>query len=70
MGEAEIRKYFRVNALRNYGYILGCPVTNQVYVHAKLMIIDDCEAIIGSANINDRRYAVSSFSGLTTVLTL
>jgi phospholipase D1/2 len=49
-----------VNALRNYGYILGCPVTNQVYVHAKLMIIDDCEAIIGSANINDRRYALHS----------
>lgn len=26
----------------------------QVYVHSKLMIIDDRAAIIGSSNINDR----------------
>jgi phosphatidylserine/phosphatidylglycerophosphate/cardiolipin synthase-like enzyme len=26
----------------------------QIYVHSKLMIIDDCMALIGSANINDR----------------
>lgn len=26
----------------------------QVYVHSKVMIIDDCAALIGSANINDR----------------
>lgn len=26
----------------------------QVYVHSKIMIIDDCVALIGSANINDR----------------
>jgi hypothetical protein len=36
VSEEEIRKYFRVNALRKYGYILGSPVTNQVYVHAKV----------------------------------
>jgi phosphatidylserine/phosphatidylglycerophosphate/cardiolipin synthase-like enzyme len=29
-------------------------ITEQVYVHAKLMIVDDAIAIIGSANINDR----------------
>jgi phospholipase D1/2 len=29
-------------------------VTEQVYIHAKLMIVDDRVAIIGSANINDR----------------
>ncbi len=29
-------------------------VTEQVYVHAKMMIVDDRVAIIGSANINDR----------------
>ena len=26
----------------------------QVYVHSKIMIIDDSAALIGSANINDR----------------
>jgi phospholipase D1/2 len=26
----------------------------QIYVHSKLMIIDDCVTLIGSANINDR----------------
>ncbi len=29
-------------------------MTEMVYVHSKLMIIDDVAAIIGSANINDR----------------
>lgn len=30
-------------------------MTEQIYVHAKLMIIDDSVVICGSANINDRR---------------
>lgn len=30
------------------------PLTEIVYVHSKLMIVDDKRAIIGSANINDR----------------
>jgi phospholipase D1/2 len=29
-------------------------VTEQIYVHSKLLIVDDAVAIIGSANINDR----------------
>jgi phospholipase D1/2 len=29
-------------------------VTEQIYIHSKLMIVDDAVAIIGSANINDR----------------
>lgn len=30
------------------------PVTEMIYVHSKVMIVDDRKAIIGSANINDR----------------
>jgi phospholipase D1/2 len=30
------------------------PVTEIIYIHSKLMIIDDEVALIGSANINDR----------------
>ena len=29
-------------------------ITEQIYVHSKLMIVDDAVAIIGSANVNDR----------------
>ncbi|KAF3784500.1 Phospholipase D zeta 1 [Nymphaea thermarum] len=32
----------------------GPLATSQVYVHSKLMIIDDCAMLVGSANINDR----------------
>ena len=31
----------------------GNPVSEIVYVHSKLMIVDDKMMIIGSANIND-----------------
>ncbi len=30
------------------------PVTEMVYLHSKIMIIDDEIVICGSANINDR----------------
>lgn len=30
------------------------PVTEIIYIHSKMMIIDDTIALIGSANINDR----------------
>ncbi|XP_010245474.1 PREDICTED: phospholipase D zeta 1-like [Nelumbo nucifera] len=48
--------YISFYGLRSYGKLFdGGPVaTSQVYVHSKLMIIDDCVALIGSANINDR----------------
>lgn len=35
----------------------GTPITEQVYIHSKCMIVDDRVVIIGSANINDRRLA-------------
>ncbi|XP_072974720.1 phospholipase D zeta 1 isoform X1 [Typha angustifolia] len=49
-------EYISFYGLRTYGRLCdaGPLVTNQVYVHSKLMIIDDCMALIGSANINDR----------------
>ncbi|KAL3632230.1 Phospholipase D zeta 1 [Castilleja foliolosa] len=42
--------------LRNYGTLFdgGPLVTSQVYVHSKVMIVDDRCALIGSSNINDR----------------
>ncbi|XP_010921600.1 phospholipase D zeta 1 isoform X1 [Elaeis guineensis] len=48
--------YISFYGLRAYGrlYDGGPLVTNQVYVHSKLMIVDDRITLIGSANINDR----------------
>ena len=46
--------YFSVFSLRTFDLIEEYFVTEIVYVHSKIMIVDDRLAIIGSANINDR----------------
>jgi phosphatidylserine/phosphatidylglycerophosphate/cardiolipin synthase-like enzyme len=58
--DAGWKKYITVLNLRNFG-VLNDPsanasyvVTEQCYVHSKIMIVDDAVAIIGSANTNDR----------------
>jgi phospholipase D1/2 len=48
------RDYLTVLNLRNYGHTGSTVVTEMIYVHSKLLIVDDAVAIIGSANINDR----------------
>lgn len=48
--------YISFYGLRAYGKLFddGPVASSQVYVHSKIMIVDDCIALIGSANINDR----------------
>jgi len=48
--------YIMFASLRTYGYLpyQTLPSTNMIYVHSKMMIVDDRYTIIGSANINDR----------------
>lgn len=46
--------YIRFFGLRNHAMLGGKPVTEIVYVHSKVMIVDDRYVLIGSANINDR----------------
>jgi len=53
MGE-KWKDYLTVLNLRNYGHTATHVVTEMIYVHSKLTIVDDAVAIIGSANINDR----------------
>ncbi|WP_408949763.1 phospholipase D-like domain-containing protein [Limnobaculum zhutongyuii] len=48
------KKYITVLNLRNWRKIEGNAVTEQIYIHSKIMIVDDLFAIIGSANVNDR----------------
>ena len=53
MGE-EWKKYIGFYGLRNHALVNNVPKTELLYIHSKLMIIDDTKVLIGSANINDR----------------
>jgi phospholipase D1/2 len=46
----------------------GSPATEQVYIHSKLMLVDDNVALVGSANINDRSLLGHRDSELATVI--
>jgi len=46
--------YISFTSLRTCSELCGSPVTELVYIHSKLMIVDDRIIICGSANINDR----------------
>ena len=46
--------YIGFYSLRNHQIVNGVPRTEIIYIHSKLMIIDDNYVICGSANINDR----------------
>ena len=48
------RDYIGFYSLRGHGVLNGVPVTELIYIHSKLMIVDDESVVIGSANINDR----------------
>jgi phospholipase D1/2 len=54
LGADDVSDYLGFYNLRGYGTVGKTPMTEQIYVHAKTMIVDDRFAIIGSANINDR----------------
>ncbi|OQR96436.1 phospholipase D, Pi-PXPH-PLD [Thraustotheca clavata] len=47
-------EYIAFFGLRTHGTQNGTPSTEEVYVHSKIMIVDDKSCIIGSANINER----------------
>jgi len=46
----------------------GTPKTEIVYVHSKMMVVDDRYSIIGSANINDRSMLGSRDSELAVLV--
>jgi phospholipase D1/2 len=48
------KDYIRFYGLRTHAVLNNTPITEIVYIHSKLMIIDDYSVILGSANINDR----------------
>jgi phosphatidylserine/phosphatidylglycerophosphate/cardiolipin synthase-like enzyme len=61
-------RYISFYALATYGFINRVPHFSQVYVHSKLMLVDDKYAIIGSANINDRSMVGNHDSEIAVVI--
>ncbi|XP_072941538.1 phospholipase D1 isoform X2 [Epargyreus clarus] len=53
-GISDPSEYITFHGLRTHSVLDGEPVTELVYVHSKLLIVDDKSVICGSANINDR----------------
>eukprot|EP01133_Synstelium_polycarpum_P003574 gene3574-4089_t len=64
----DIDNYLSINSLRNWCVNGSVIFTEQVYVHSKVMIVDDRIAIIGSANINDRSLNGSRDSEICAVI--
>ncbi|KAF9984114.1 Phospholipase D1 [Modicella reniformis] len=53
-GVSKPHKFISFYGLRNWAKSGEKFITEQVYIHSKMMIVDDRIAIIGSANINER----------------
>lgn len=66
----EPEDYIQFYALRSWGEIgpNKMVVTEQLYIHAKVMIVDDRVAIIGSANINERSMLGSRDSEIAAIV--
>lgn len=63
------KRFVTLLNLRNWDQIGGQPVTEQIYIHSKLLIADDQVAVLGSANINDRSLMGDRDSELATIIT-
>ena len=50
----KVDDYIFFFSLRTHAILANKPMTEIIYVHSKIIIVDDEAAIIGSANINDR----------------
>ncbi len=62
------KKYLHFFSLRSHGIIENIPKTEVLYIHSKLMIVDDKSVIIGSANINDRSMLGSRDSEIGVII--
>ncbi|OQR91421.1 phospholipase-like D [Achlya hypogyna] len=61
-------KYIAFFGLRQHEILGGNAVTEQIYIHSKLMIADDNVTIMGSANLNDRSMCGDRDSEIAVVL--
>ncbi|KAJ3148026.1 Phospholipase D1 [Geranomyces michiganensis] len=66
--EEKVPDYVMFVGLRKWDILGKRLVTEQIYIHAKLLIIDDTHVLIGSANINDRSQMGSRDSELAILV--
>lgn len=66
--ENKWREYLTVLNLRNYGQTKKAVLTEMIYTHSKLLIVDDAVVILGSANINDRSLLGNNDTELAAVI--
>lgn len=64
----ECGKYVTLLNLRSWAQLGDRTVTEQIYVHSKLTIVDDLYVLVGSANINDRSLLGGRDSELATLI--
>lgn len=62
------KEYLTLLNLRNWDVLEKRPVTEQIYVHSKLLVVDDRVAVLGSANINDRSQLGDRDSELAVII--
>jgi phospholipase D1/2 len=64
-------QYIRFFSLRTHAQLPNSdyPITEMIYIHSKLMIVDDTYMILGSANINDRSMLGSRDHEIGVVIT-
>lgn len=63
------KEYIYFFSLRNHDIINSVPVTEMIYIHSKLMIVDDDYVLLGSANINDRSLKGTRDSEIAMIVT-
>ncbi|CAL1683896.1 unnamed protein product [Lasius platythorax] len=61
-------EYITFHGLRTHTMLNGTMITELIYVHSKLIIIDDNTVICGSANINDRSMIASRDSEIAIII--
>eukprot|EP00455_Lapot_gusevi_P002180 TRINITY_DN10850_c0_g1_i9.p2 TRINITY_DN10850_c0_g1~~TRINITY_DN10850_c0_g1_i9.p2 ORF type:complete len:218 (-),score=55.51 TRINITY_DN10850_c0_g1_i9:87-740(-) len=66
--DVNIEDYLSFLFLRQYGFLNGKPVTEKVFVHSKIMIVDDRVSIVASANFNDRSFLGERDSELGAII--
>ncbi|KAI4495941.1 hypothetical protein M0802_008156 [Mischocyttarus mexicanus] len=67
-GISDPSEYITFHGLRNHAMLNGTLVTELIYVHSKLMIVDDKTVICGSANINDRSMIATRDSEIAVII--
>ena len=67
-GITDPTEYITFHGMRNWAVLMGNLVQEIIYVHSKLMIVDDRHVICGSANINDRSLLGKRDSELAAVI--